>query len=955
MALERDGTTAALTLPSKSLALLIMLAAHHDRVLQREWVAQRLWPDDDPGNARANLRRHLHLITKVLGDDALSLTRQTAAWAPRSPVLLDVVAFDRAYASSPSEAVKYYGGDLGAGLSDEIVYELRDAYAERYTAALRILCVQARQSGDDDALLYALQHLCAHDRFDEAAACELMSVRHRCGDRAGALRDFAALTTRLKSELDVEPQPETLDLHRRILAEIGAPYTPNNLPRSAVSFVGREHELESASFSVRAKRLISITGTGGIGKTSLAVQCATAQLRHFRDGVWFVDLASARDETDVYERIAAACGMAPPREQIATALEEFLCQRSTLFVFDNCERVAAPVRDVAQRLLSKTSVHIIVTSRRRLDTAGEIVLKLEPLAVPALDAPPSELVRYASVRLFLERAASMAPDLRVRHENAHAFAEIVRRLDGLPLALELVAARANLLTIDGIAKRLRDSAVAFRSRRDDEPRHRTIETATAWSYEILSHAEREVLQACSVFSGPWTLEALEAVLADDLRDGFEELSELIEGSLVHTQDSRELRYRLLETTRDFARKKLQESGDLVRRQLAHAGYYANFVNRLREFAEGSREAEYYLAIDAHYANVRAALEFAVENDAALAVRIIGGLYPYWTLRGRLQEGWSAARACEARGVGHLPAPLRGTFYQACGVIARELGEHDRSDTYLTAALECYRESGNLQGEADAVWAQAKLFFNTGRWARSKELYELCLVLQERLGDEYRHASTLANIGAIAHTMNDLAEAERMYRMALSEYERLGYLRGLAFLYRQLSLFEQHVGKLDESISSARRSVAFSAEIGDTLREADALVTLANALIESRRLEESIDALVRALEILERANHAQFLMLATEALARTAQMMGRSTDAIRFRARASALRRQKRLVLSPTYEREVTDEVAMLRTALPEEIFSAAWAAGGQMTGAQALHAARVIKESAASSGAPVAS
>ena len=930
---ERDGESVALSLPPKGLALLTLIAAHHDRPLSREWLAQRLWPDDDVAAARANLRRHLYLIAKLVGEDAVAVTRQTAQWDAACGVSVDLLEFDRLAGAQPLDALPFYRGELAAGLSDESILDERSAYAERYASALRLLRERARNAGDDEQLLIALQYTVAHDRLDEGAVRDLMSVRYRLGDRAGALRDFTGLQSRLRSDLEVQPEPETVALYEKILVADGKIETPSNLPAPAGTFVGRDQQLHSLAFQLRANRLITIAGAGGIGKTRLSIELGRSQLRHFTGGVWFADLRQARDERDVYERIAIACGL-NDLNNAKDALEDRLAGDRCLIVLDNCEHLVDAVRAPIRFLIERSCAHVVVTSRRRLGCEGEICVNLHPLALPAEDAAPDELLRSPSVLLFLERAARVMPDVRVQFENAHSFAEIVRRLGGLPLALELVASRANLLTIDGMAKRLRDGL----------PSLKKIASVTQWSYDLLSENERRVFEVCAVFDGWWALETLEAILPDACGDGFEELSELVESSLVQTRaEGAEYRHSLLETTREFAARKLEESGDALRARTAHAHFWAAKLERIYPHSEGAREDEYFLPIDEAYADIRTALEFALTAQPALAVAIVSALYRYWALRGRLHEGWSAIQACEAN-TAAIPLSLqqRGRFAQAAGVIARELGDTERARTHLASAVECYRACGDRAREVESVWAQAKLEFMAGRHEKAKELYRSSLAMYLELGDEVNVASTIANIGSVSHSMGEFEEARAMYREALEQYERLGFLRGLAFIYRNMALAESNLGNAESSIALARRSVALSHESGDTLREGDALTVLAGSLGEAGLFEESLQASVRSLEILARSNHGQFVMLAIEAIARAAQLCGHHTDAVRFRACANALRKRKNLALGPAFLEEVDRETGVLRSTLDEDVFLAAWAAGESLSTAAVLAGAKAL-------------
>ena len=934
-----------LGISEKTLVLLVVLVCGAERPVSRTWLASVLWPDVDESEARANLRRHLYKLAKALPPSdipAFLLGRNTAQWNPQSAFEVDVLLFERALARGDLEtAVQAYRGPLCVGSFDELILERRERLERRYVEALRALA-RARGSGDAATRIPYLERLAAHDPLNEEWTRDLARSRLEAGDRAGARRELIGLVSRLRSELNVEPEPETAHLLAACLEAGEAART--NLPVESDSFVGREPALGDLRHLLSASSWVTIVGAAGIGKTRLAVHAARNHLADFPDGIWFVDLSAVSTWDEALRGIASSAGIAAGDDPARAVATHFAHHRA-LLVLDNLEQFDETARAGIDALVQGAAVKVLATSRRRIGGDAERVLPLQHLAIPETVRGPADALVYASVRLFAERAAAVAPSFAVSHENIAHVLDIVTRLDGLPLAIELVAARANLLTIEGIAKRLHDLE-AFR-KKDRDPRHRTVASALRWSYDLLSNDERTLLHALGVFEGSFDIAAVEAVCAGagmpDSAAVFPLLSELVEASLVSSRrtEGAQQRYGLLETVRRFVRGLHGVPAHVLAR--THAHHYAAFLEEIAPYAEGAREDEYYVPIDHDYPNLRAALDYALMHDRALAVRIVAALYRYWVMRGRLREGLSAANACDGEG---LPADVsrevRGRFYQAYGVLARELGEHDRAEALLERALAAYREAGNERRECDVLFAQAKIAYNTGNARRALDLYRRCIVLMERSGDEHGRASAIANVGAVAHNAGDLEEAERMYRAAQAEYERLGYLRGLAFIYRQLSLLAQNTGAYERGVDFARQSVALSVEIGEHDREADALVVLAGALVDAGRAAEALAPLVRALEILERSENAQFLLLAVEALAGAALALGRHAEAVRFHAFAGALREKRSLSFGAAYEKELSDGIDRLRGVLPKATFAAAWAAGEAFTAGAALAAARRI-------------
>lgn len=619
------GARAQLGVPPKATALLALLTANASRPLSREWLAQTLWPDNDPSDARTNLRRHFHLLGKALGEDVFVLSRHTAQWNAQCAIIVDVIRFDTLLKTQPALAADEYGGDLCAGTTDEVLVGLRVRYRAEYEELLRTLVRNASRAGDDTSLLIWLGRLIAYDPLDEPTVREMIHLRCRGGDRSGAIREYNGLLHRLHSELDVEPQPETLALFSELLTESCSAPAPHNLINAATSFVGRERELSQVITALTQWRIVTITGLGGIGKSRLATRCGFDVIANYPDGVWRIDLEHAHTQAAIWEQLAQAAGTAAPNADGDTVLDHFRDRRA-LVVLETCEHIHEAAREVSQRLIAQTSVTVLATSRRQLHASGECAIELGALEIPPADVAPGDTpLRYGAYRLFLERAAMISPAFRVSPHQIASLTEVLRSLDGLPLAIELVASRANLLTIDGMRKRL--TATMHSSRRTGAPaRTQTIEDAILWSYDLLSAGQREVFERLSVFSGHFTPDDIEGVCSD-VPSAVESLFELSDASLVAIVSCQDdIRYRLLETIRSFAHGRLVASGSLRSAQLAHAGYYAKRCEALAELSV----AEYDDAAGSMWPSMPdclAALERCTNFGwAALASRLLKGVH-----------------------------------------------------------------------------------------------------------------------------------------------------------------------------------------------------------------------------------------------------------------------------------------------------------------------------------------
>jgi DNA-binding SARP family transcriptional activator len=450
--------------PARALSLLAYLLLYRPQPLARETVAFALWPDESETAARSTLRRYVYYLVSralpasetpwIIGD------RRTIQWNPAAPLWLDVAEFANLASdvNRAAEAVELYTDDLAEGLDDEWLRPLRDRFREQQCGLLIQLVDSSRARGDRRRALEYAQRLLRHDPWREDTVRTLMALRQESGDRAGALQTYRDFANRLREELNVEPMAETAELYGRVAepaAEITSGSPParqpvpwHNLPTALTSFLGRERRIEALLALLLERRLVTLTGTGGVGKTRLAVETARALVERFPEGVWLVDLAPLTDPEMVAARIAAVLGLEQsPGASILETIGAALRARATLLVLENCEHVLDGAAATVARLLSDCpQVRILATSREPLHLSGERVERLESLAGPPIDGdalPSLEQLRGApAVRLFLDRAADVAPSFVVHDDvggEVRALAQVCRHLDGIPLAIELAA------------------------------------------------------------------------------------------------------------------------------------------------------------------------------------------------------------------------------------------------------------------------------------------------------------------------------------------------------------------------------------------------------------------------------------------------------------------------------------------------------------------------------------
>lgn len=916
---ERGQTRTPIAVPPKALALLALVAANHARPLSREWLAQTLWPDDDPADARANLRRQLHLLSKAAAPDLFVLTRHTAQWNSGGEVSADVVRFDTLAAADSALAIQEYGGDLCAGIDDEVLGPLRARYRSQYESLLRKLVEAARAGGDDSSLALWLQRAVNHDPFDESSVRDLMRLRERHGDRAGALREYHALSQRLRAQLGADPQPETVALFNDMLYASESPSVPNNLVASSTSFVGRDDELSSIARALKATRLISIVGPGGVGKSRLALRAASNALRDFPGGVWFVDLVNTSSETAVWAAIGDVVGISTDgarNEAIIAALR----RAATLIVFDDCKAAAA---GVVSRLIADAAVSIIATCRRPFGADGDLCIELQPLAVP-----PERLVdgdsplRYPAYRLFIERATAVSPAFRVPAASAPALARIVRRLNGLPLAIELVASRANVLTFDGMLKRLTAS-------------NATIESTIAWSYALLSAGERDVFRRLGIFRATFSIEAVEAICGGDAAAGA--LFETVDASLVRALPSGDdIRYCLLSSTHEFARTRLRESGEEEAVARAHASHYASLVDGAADLDEAAYDrlfARVQFAMD----DLLAALDWCIAaNEFETGAAIANGICRERQRRGYSRETLAVLERLLAAGAANRSA-LSARTHQSAGVLATACMDAATARYHHQRAYEIYNDLGDTVAAAHACAGVALAAQFAGDYAQSE------LLLREAISGLECGART----PFLGRTMNALAkslvaagrmeEAKHLSLHAAQLHRDLGESAGLGVSLKNLALIAFKQRDYAGANRYLEELLEQHAAESDVHRYVDAMNLQARVLRACGQTMQAREQHLAVLEFRDRIAGSHLLAETFEGAALTMERCGDLRAAALLAGGAQGLRSRMRVPMNP---RESCDFEALrerLFTELGESDCGTLWLRG-QTDDAEALAA-----------------
>jgi predicted ATPase/Tfp pilus assembly protein PilF len=578
---------------------------------------------------------------------------------------------------------------------------------------------------------------------------------------------------------------------------------PTNLTQQLTHFVGREREFEVVKRLLDHTRLLTLTGTGGVGKTRLALQVGADLLDECPDGVWLVELAGLSDSALVPQQIAAALSMREePYRPLVETLVDRVRHRRLLLVLDNCEHLIQGTAALADTLLRRCpELRILATSREALGIAGETVWRVPSLAVPAPEARDSveRLTQYEAVRLFIDRAQQHKPGFAITAATAPAVAQVCHRLDGMPLAIELAAARVRSLSMEELMERLDDRfRLLTGGSRTALPRQQTLRATLDWSYDLLSEPERVLLQRLAVFAGGWTLDAAEAVVAGqpvEPGEVIDLLGALVEKSLVVYEDAEGPgRYRLLETVRQYSRDRLSETRMADAAQERHRDYFLELAETAQLQLRGPEQAVWLERLAAEHENLRAGLDWSSQKiqghaespaEADRLLRLAGALSGYWEMRGHLTEGrerlnFALAAAGPTAGIATRAAALNGA-----GLLAEDQGDNQAARSMFEEALALWKELGNERRVAGALNNIGIVAWVQGDYATAHSLYEEALLINRKLGNRRWEATNLANLGLLAEARGDYAAARQFGEESLAirrtSHDTQGILESLIVL------------------------------------------------------------------------------------------------------------------------------------------------------------------------------
>jgi predicted ATPase/DNA-binding SARP family transcriptional activator len=818
----------------KAQALLVYLASNAESHA-RDVLADMFWSESSQLQAMSNLRDVLSSLRKFL-DPYVTITRYSVSLNPEAAVYLDVNELDSACTGLQSEegdlseksaekleiALELYQSDFlsgfhirsARGFDEWLLYERERIRLEALEALFTLVNFHANVGNFKKGIHFARRTIDLEPLM-EAGHQQLIRLLDASGRSSEALIQYEKCRELLSIDLGVEPSSETQELYAILIRGERLPCLSSiqhlhNLPLPLPDLIGRDDDLEriAACLEDPACRLLTLIGVGGIGKTRLGFHAAAAEIDFFPEGVWLVELAAFTESDILPDHIASVFGVSAQEAKgglgVTDILVDYLKQRKLLLVLDNCEHLIEACAWFVDAIIKGCAhVTVLATSREAFGISGEQIYQVLPLAVPPDDAQLQNLDEYPSIQLFCMRAASSRPRFSVTAENIDVLSDICRQLDGIPLAIELAAARVKVLSLNQIAARLLDRfQLLTGGPRTALPQHRTLQATMEWSYHFLSELERSMFRRLPVFSGGWTLEAAEEVVSfgDLTKQHMLDLhTQLVDKSLVSVERrSSFVRYGMLETVRQYGMIKLLEEGEIDEVWRRHASYFVGLAEQADEGLRDQRQIESLELLDAEHDNLRAALGWSIDNgEVDLAMRLVGALGWYWFMRGHWKEarrwlnkaldiskdgdkGYRAKAIIRAGGMELIRGNLAGNT---------ELVE----DALVICREECDQEGIawclNLLGQ-DCTWKQEVIGEAVPLLLESVQIFN-------KLGNTWGEAWSLRYLGQVAELQGDYKCGIRLQKKALAGFEKIKdiwnaahslYLLGLtAYRYQDFKL------------------------------------------------------------------------------------------------------------------------------------------------------------------------
>ncbi len=722
--------------------------------------------------------------------------------------------------------------------------------------------------------------------------------------------------------------------------------SPNNLPIQLTSFIGRSREIGEVKQLLSKGRLLTLTGPGGSGKTRLALQVAAEMIEHFQDGVFFVALAPITDPGLVASTIAHPLGIPETAgRSIVDSLKDYLQSKSLLLLLDNFEQVISAAPLVAELLAAGSELKILVTSREGLRIRGESEYLVPPLALPNLTQLPSleSLTQYAAVELFIQRAQAVKPEFRITKDTAPAVAEICCRLDGLPLAIELAAARIKLLPPHAMLARLEHRLEFLTGGGRDLPaRQQTLRNAIGWSYDLLNENEQKLFRRLSVFVGGCTVDAVEAVAGDNPTRGsvLDQLGSLLDKSLLREVEgtNSEPRFLMLEMLREFGLEQLEASGEQETIRHRHANFFLALAEQAEARLESAEQVQWMNRMEQEHDNLRAALEWSkmAEGTGEICLRLAVTLGLFWEVRGYFSEGRERLSVVLSMETAKGRTAARAKLLARAAELAYRQSDYPATISFAGESLAICREVGDKQGAASALIKLGNAATEVGDYATALGFLEEALTIWRELEDKHGTARALISFGWAALRPGDYHLANARLEEALTISRELGDTRSIGFELSGLGEVALRQGDYARATRLVEESLELRRQLGNKWGVGVSLGTLGWVAMREGDWNRAVARLGESLEVRREIGDKGGSAWCLERLAEVALAQGQAEKAVRLFGAAAALRASISSVIDPVDQPEHESKLTSLRAELGKERFAATWGEGGALTLEQAV-------------------
>jgi predicted ATPase/DNA-binding SARP family transcriptional activator len=963
----------------KTASLLARLAMPPLRSYSREELIDLLWPDAEVGAGRNRLSQALGWLraqAEQLGSASGSIFSAERQMIRLNPdcVRVDVAEFDsliNAAATGADDefhflarAVDLYRGDLLPGFYDAWALSNRSRLLAAFIAVERRLIKHFEEVEDWDVALAHARRVVDADGLDEQAHCDLIRILAESGQTAAARRQFKELERILAQELEEVPSASVQALIDEVIRKgpklSAVDAAPTNIPVSLTRFIGRRAEIQHIYDLITSDglRLISLTGTGGSGKTRLALEAARRLLSYYRNAVWFVPLADLTDPQLLGAVIADVMHL--PRGTTLVPLQyvtEVLSRKPCVLILDNAEHLIDGLVPIVRSLLEHApSLTVVSTTRQRLGIDGEREVDVPPLPIPSEQAiaPPGpaaldELLDVDSVSLFVDRARNVSPAFVLTASNAQAISELCRRLDGLPLAIELCAAWAQTLTPGQMLTMLTRRFDFLVSRRTDIlPRHRSLRAAVEYSYILLPTALQQLFEGLSVFRGGWTLASAAAVCGTESAhqlDLVTALTELRECSLIiaeeadvnasddHTDSA--MRYRMLEALREFAAEQRTLSVDVPLR-LRHAEFFLDLAEQAAKEIAGPDQAAWLNKLQSEHDNFRAVLEWSIETENfEMGLRLAAALSAFWEVRGFVTEGadWLARLLRQAGSASRRPGILltRASALDALALMARACADFSTADKAAHEALALWRGANDPHKIVLSLQFLSTIAYSREDYPEAARLLDEGLKLAAELDDPLLLARILNSQGNVAMETHDWPRAEANFSESLTLHRKLNDKRRIASTLNNLGLVARYCGDMTKAKILLEEDLVLCRDLSDRSGVAIALLNIATVSRLAGRLDDAGTALYEALGLASNVHNRRAVAWCIKETGHLMCAKKSFAIAVKILAASESLRTTIGISFKPADPGELNSDSSAARSAIGIEKYDVAWTEGSSLT------------------------